>query len=224
MNKLFTLLVILTSVVLSAQNPVEKTIGQFTELKVFDLIQVKLVKSKENKIVISGNHSEDVLVNNKNGKLKIKMNLEKSFDGDGTKVTLYYTSVDILDANEGATIYSSDNIKQYEIDLKSQEGGKINVNFDVTYANIKAVTGGIIEASGTAKNQKVSLLTGGIYKGETVDTEKTEVSINAAGEAYIKASQLADIKIRAGGDVFVYGNPKTVNESKVLGGRIKRME
>tara|TARA_R110000868_G_scaffold173829_2_gene410215 strand:+ start:2597 stop:3271 length:675 start_codon:yes stop_codon:yes gene_type:complete len=224
MKKLFTVLVIVTSGILSAQNPVEKTIGQFTELKVFDLIQVKLVKSNDNKVVISGKNTEDVLVNNKNGKLKIKMNLEKIFNGDGTKVTLYYTSFDILDANEGATIYSNDNIKQYEIDLKAQEGGKINVNFDVTYANIKVVTGGIIETSGTAKNQKVTLLTGGIYKGETVDTEKTEVSINAAGEAYIKASKLADIKIRAGGDVFVYGNPETINESKVLGGRIKRMD
>ena len=32
-----------------------------------------------------------------------------------------------------------------------------------------------------------------------------------------------DIKIRAGGDVYIYGDPKKVNESKALGGRIKRM-
>jgi hypothetical protein len=69
----------------------------------------------------------------------------------------------------------------------------------------------------------VSLLTGGIYNGETLETEKTEVSINAAGEAHVKASKLIDVKIRVGGDVYIYGNPETVNESTVLGGRIKRM-
>lgn len=224
MKRLLTVLTILISVTLSAQNPVEKTIGEFTELKVYDLIKVELVKSNENKVIISGKNSEDVLVNNKNGKLKIKMNLEEIFDGDDTKVTLYYTSFDILDANEGAKIFSDDKIKQFELDLRAQEGATINVMCDVTYLNVKAVTGAIVEVSGHSKKQDISLLTGGVYKGEENDTENTDVSINAAGEAYVKASKVVDIKIRAGGDVYVYGNPETVNESRVFGGRVKRMD
>lgn len=224
MKRLLTVLTILISVTLFAQKPIEKTIGEFTELKVYDLIQVELIKSNENKVIISGKNNQDVLVNNKSGKLKIKMNLERIFNGDDTKVTLYYTSFDILDVNEGAKIYSKDDIKQYEIDLKSQEGGTIDVKLNVTYANIKAVTGGVVTASGMSKNQKVTLLTGGVYQGESLKTEKSEVSINAAGEAYINASKLVDIKIRAGGDVFIYGNPETVNESSVFGGRVKRMD
>lgn len=224
MKRLLTVLTILISVTLFAQKPIEKTIGEFTELKVYDLIQVELIKSNENKVIISGKNKEDVLVNNKSGKLKIKMNLERIFNGDDTKITLYYTSFDILDVNEGAKIYSKDDIKQYEIDLKSQEGGTIDVKLNVTYANIKAVTGGVVTASGMSKNQKVTLLTGGVYQGESLKTEKSEVSINAAGEAYINASKLVDIKIRAGGDVFIYGNPETVNESSVFGGRVKRMD
>lgn len=224
MKRLLTLLTVVVSLSLSAQNTIEKTVGEFTELKVYDLIQVELVKSNENKVVISGKNTQDVLVNNKNGKLKIKMNLEKIFNGDDTKVTLYYTSFDLLDANEGAKISSKDIIKQFEIDLRVQEGAQINVPCDVTYTNVKAVTGGIVETTGTSKNQKISLLTGGVYKGENLNTEKTEVTIKAAGEAYVKASKLVDIKIRAGGDVFIYGHPETVNQSKVFGGRVKRMD
>ncbi len=224
MKQLFTVLTILMSLTLSAQKPIEKTIGEFTELKVYDLIHVELIKSNENKVIISGKNSEDVLVNNKNGKLKIKMNLEKIFNGDDTKVTLYYTSFDILDVNEGAKIVCKDEIKQFEIDLKAQEGGEIDANVNVTYTNIKAVTGGVIKVSGVSKNQKVVLLTGGVYEGEDLKTEKSEVSINAAGEAYVNASKVVDVKIRAGGDVFIYGNPETVNENKVFGGRVKRMD
>lgn len=223
MKKIILLLVILISTGLNAQKPIEKSIGEFTELKVYDLIKVELIKSKENKVIISGKNAEDVLVNNKNGTLKIKMNLEEIFDGDKTKITLYYASLDVIDANEGSKIYSEDIIKQFEIDLKAQEGAMVNVALDVTYANIKAVTGGIIETTGTAKSQDISLSTGGIYKGEILGTEQTKVTINAAGEAYVKASKLVDIKIRAGGDVYIYGNPETVNESRVLGGRVKRM-
>ena len=223
MKRLFTLLVLVYAVSLTAQNSIEKTIGEFTELKVFDRIEVEMIKSNENKVTISGKNNKDVVVNNKNGKLKIKMNIEKLFDGNNTKVTLYYTTVDVLDANEGAKIYSNDEIKQFELDLRSQEGGTINAVCDVSYLNVKAVTGGIVEVSGKSKKQNISLLTGGVFKGENNETENTEVSINAAGEAYINASKVVDIKIRAGGDVFIYGNPETVNESKVLGGRVKLM-
>lgn len=223
MKRLIILFTILLSAVVNAQNPIEKSIGEFTELKVYDLIEVELVKSNEYKVIITGNNNEDVLINNKNGTLKIKMNINKLFDGNKTKVVLYYKTVDIIDANEGAKVYSKDAIKQYEIDLRAQEGGRIEVSVNVEYINIKAVTGGVIRTSGDSQSQKVALLTGGIYNGESLETTKTEVSINAAGEAHVNASKIVDVKIRAGGDVFIYGKPETVNESTVLGGRINRV-
>lgn len=213
----------LVSYCVVAQNPIEKTIGEFSELKVYDLINVELIKSNENKVIISGENNEEVLVNNKNGKLKIKMSLEEIFDGNNTKVTLYYSSLDVIDVNEGAKVHSKDVIKQFEVDLKAQEGGSIDLALEVTYVNVKAVTGGIIKTSGVSKNQDITLLTGGVYKGAELETTKTDVSINAAGEAYVNAAKLVDVKIRAGGDVFIYGDPETVNENRVLGGRIKRM-
>lgn len=223
MKTLVKVFVLFITTTLFAQKPIEKTIGEFTELKVYDLIEVELVKSKENKVIITGKNSGKVLVNNKSGRLKIKMNLEEIFDGNSTKVILHYTSVDIIDVNEGAKVFSKDKIKQFEIDLKAQEGGKIDVDLNVSYTNIKAVTGGVVKTSGKSKSQDISLLTGGVYKGSKLETDKTEVTIKAGGEAYVNASNLVDIKIRAGGDVFIYGDPETVNESRALGGRVKRM-
>jgi len=224
MKSIFSILTILITTITIAQNTIEKTIGEFTQLKVYDLIEVKMIKSEENKVVITGKNTEDVVVLNKNGKLKIKMTLEESFDGSNTTVTLYYTTVDILDANEGAIISSEDVIKQYEIDLKAQEGGKIKINLEVKIANIKAISGGRIITNGIATSQKVSLNTGGVYKGKNLQTENTTVNIKAAGDAEVKASELVDVKIRAGGDVFIYGNPKTIKESRVFGGRVKKMD
>jgi Putative auto-transporter adhesin, head GIN domain len=223
MKHILTVLTILIASVAIAQNTIEKTIGEFTQLKAYDLIEVNLVKSKENKVVISGKNINAVVIVNKNGKLKIRMNLEESFDGKNTSVTLYYTNVDILDANEGAIISSEEKIKQYEIDLRAQEGGIIRIDLKVKIANIRAVTGGIIETHGTANSQDVSLNTGGIYKGKDLQTESTTVIIKAAGDAHVNASDIVDVKIRAGGDVFVYGNPKTIKENRVFGGRVKRM-
>lgn len=224
MKTLVKVCVLLVTTTLFAQNSIEKTVGEFKELKVYDLIEVKLVKSNENKVIITGENKDDVIVNNKNGTLKIKMKLEEIFDGNNTKVMLYYTTIDVVDVNEGAKVSSEEEIKQFEIDLKSQEGGVIDIIVDVNYLNVKAVTGGNIKATGVAKSQKVSLLTGGVYKGELLKTEKTDVSINVAGEAFVNASKKVNVKVRAGGDVYIYGDPETVNESTVLGGRVKRMK
>ena len=216
--KNITLAFLCISGLLHAQSKIEKAIGEFHELKVYDLIEVELVKSNENKIVLSGKNTDDVVVVNKNGKLKIRMNLEESFDGNKTHATLYYTSIDVIDVNEGAYVNSNEPIKQFDLTLRAQEGGVIKVNLDTSFLDVKSVTGGNIEAKGTVKKQKVSLNTGGIYQGEHAITEETEVSIVAAGEAYVNASKIANIKIRVGGDVYLYGNPETVSESKAIGG------
>lgn len=223
MKTLVKVFVLLITTIIYAQDPIEKSVGEFNELKVYDLIQVDLVKSNENKAVITGKNAKNVVINNKNGVLKVKMAIEKIFDGEATQVTLHYTSLDAIDVNEGAKVSSNDVIKQYEINLRAQEGASIKVPVNVTQTNVKAVTGGIIEAKGKAKTQTVDIRTGGIFKGTHLETELTNVSINAGGEAYVNASNQADATVRAGGNVYIYGKPETINETTVLGGKVTRM-
>ena len=85
---------------------------------------------------------------------------------------------------------------------------------------MKAVTGGIIEASGLAKNQIIVINTGGVFEGRKLLTEVTNIKISAGGEAELYASQKLDVNVKAGGDVYVYGNPKDVNKTTLAGGRI----
>lgn len=221
MRKLLILLLAGASSVLYSQNPLEKTLGDFTEVKVFDLIEVNLIKSDENKVMITGKDVEDVQVINNNGKLKIRMHIDKIFNGERTFVAVHYTTLDIIDANEGAFISSNELIEQPVIELRAQEGGRIKVGLDVGKAEIRSVTGGIVMASGTADLQTIVLNTGGIYEGRELLTERTKVTVRAAGEAEVKATGMVDAKIRAGGDIDIYGNPKTVNRSTFLGGRIR---
>ena len=223
MKTIFTLLFISITLQIYAQNPIEKTIGEFNEVKVYDRIEVNLIKSTINKVEITGEDIEDVEVINKDGKLKIRMKLDKIFNGDRTFVAVHYTKLNIIDGNEGAYISSNELIEQEYIELKSQEGAHLKIGLDVKKVDIKAVSGGIIETRGKAESQNISLNTGGVYEGKSFETQNTTVSIKAAGEADINASNYVDAKVRAGGDINIYGQPKTINEDTVLGGRIKRM-
>ena len=50
------------------------------------------------------------------------------------------------------------------------------------------------------------------------------MSLRAAGVAHVNTTQKVIAKVRAGGDMYIYGNPEQIDESRVLGGRIKRID
>ena len=224
MKNLVVALIFIITASVTAQDPITKEVGEFSTVKVYDLLNVEMVKSRKNKIEISGKNAKDVVIVNKNGTLKIRMKTEEYYDGNRTNIKLYYTSLDVIDVNEGAEITSDDTIKQFEIELKAQEGGRITLDVKTTHTEIRSVTGGIVEVTGKTKNQDIAINTGGVFKGKDFKTENTNVSIRAGGEADVNATELLDIKIRAGGDVYVYGEPNKINESRALGGRIKHMQ
>ncbi|WP_040279579.1 head GIN domain-containing protein [Psychroserpens damuponensis] len=222
MKTYFTIALLVITSLLTAQNPKEKGVGDFNEVKVFDLIVVNLIKSNEAKVEITGDDIDDVEVINKNGKLKIRMKFDKTFNGQRTFVSVYYTTLDIIDGNEGAFITANELIEQNSIELRAQEGAHLVVGLDVKKVEIRAVTGGIIETRGKANSQDITLNTGGIYEGKAFETKNTTVKIKAAGEADVNASKMVDARVTAGGDVIIYGNPSNIKEKTTFGGSISR--
>ena len=220
MKKRYFIMLLLFNINMYSQETTTRTLGEFEEIKVYDLINVELIKSKENKITISGKHAQDVSVKQKNNTLKIKMKLKKMFSGSETNVKVYYRSLDVIDANQGAVVTSIDPIKQYELKLKAQEGAYILANAETKILEIKSVTGGTIETEGISSKQKVKITTGGIYKGSKLLSENTDLDIKTGGKADVNTKKVLDIKIFSGGDVFIYGTPKQLKQRKVFGGRI----
>ncbi|MBT7851523.1 MAG: DUF2807 domain-containing protein [Flavobacteriaceae bacterium] len=218
--KPYIFLLLLSSFLVSSQTPVSKTLGEFSELKVYDLINVELIESTENKIEITGEETSNVLIIQKNDLLKIKMVLNKSFNGNKTFIKLYYTKIDVIDVNEGAKVNSKSLFKQYELELKAQEGGKISVITDTKLLSIKTVTGGKINVSGTTYSQKIKIRTGGIYDAPLLKALKSEVNIKTGGIADISSSELIEVRIFAGGDLIIHGETKSLKQSKMIGGRI----
>lgn len=214
--------VLLTSIAF-AQNPRVKDVGNFTEVKVFDRMKVNLIKSNEDKVVLSGEDIDYIEIINKDGLLKIRMDFDKIFDGNKTFVEVHYTDLHVIDGNEGAEIVSNELIEQKSISIRTQEGARVKAGLDVDNVEVRAVTGGIVEISGLANNQKIEVNTGGIFDGKELKSKITELRIQAGGEADIYATELADVKIRAGGDVNIYGNPKEVIKDNFIGGRINVM-
>ncbi|WP_452599001.1 head GIN domain-containing protein [Pontimicrobium sp. MEBiC01747] len=224
MRTITSVLLLFITLTAFAQNPKEKKVGDFTTVKVFDLIHISLVKSNENKVIITGEDVDDVEIVNKNGTLKVRMRFDKIFNGSETFVAVHYTNLKVIDGNEGAIIVGNELIEQDEIELKAQEGAVLKIGLNVDKVSIKAITGGVVETRGKANSQSVLINTGGIYEGKAFETKNTEVKIRTGGEAEVNTTDVVDAKVTAGGDIYIYGNPNTVTKKTTLGGRIKRVD
>jgi len=208
----------------SQDNKITQNLDSFKEIKGFDGISINLIKSTENKAVITGDNTSSVAIVNNNGILKIRMQIGKIFSGYKTFVDLHYSGMLlVIDVNEDARIITEGMIQQKVLELKAQEGGELVVNAEVEQMLIKSVSGGVIRTTGFSDLQDVQINTGGIYNGKNFRTKFSTINVNAGSRAEINAIDYVKATVKAGGEVLVYGNPKKLEEKTVFGGTITRM-
>lgn len=200
---------------------VTQNLGDFDTVKVFDKLNVKLISSSENKIVIEGNKEKEVEVVNTNGELKIRMTISKLLSGDDISVKLYYKNIISINANEGSFVSSDTTIKQNALDLNTKEGAEIKLDLDVENVNSIANSGGKIELSGNATNQNSTITSGAVLNAKDLKSSITNIDVSAGGKSEIYATTLVNAKVNAGGSIYIYGKPKQINRKTFLGGTIK---
>jgi hypothetical protein len=225
MKRLVSILFLFGCVLVNSQDAkVTQKLGSFKEVKGFDGLSINLIKSKENKAIITGENASSVAIVNNDGILKIRMQITKIFSGYKTFVDLYYSgTLLVIDVNEDARMVTKGTIQQEVLELKAQEGGELLVDAEVEQLLIKAVSGGVIRTTGFSDLQDVQINTGGIYEGKNFSTKFSTINVNAGSRAEINAKDYVKASVKAGGEVLVYGSPKKVEEKTVFGGTIKRM-
>jgi Putative auto-transporter adhesin, head GIN domain len=199
---------------------ISKNLGDFNKVTSFDKIDVRLIQADENKIILSGNGAGEVELILKNDELKIRMPFSKIMNGDGISATVYFKKIEALEANEGSRISSEVVFGGLNFEIIAKEGSQIEVLLDVDRASSKVSSGAIVNLEGKAKNHDAVINAGGHLEAEKLQTLQSIVAANAGGEAAISATDFVDAKVRAGGLITVYGNPKQVNQKTVLGGKI----
>lgn len=200
---------------------IQKQLGEFNKITSFDRIDVLLIPSDENKIILDGKNAEEVELVNKNGELKVRMPITKLLKGDDISATIYFKELDAIEANEGSRIACESTIESNTFDIIAKEGSEIKVKVNVEKLTARITNGSTLTIAGNADNQDLIVNSGANFEGENLKTLQTTITVNAGGEANINASRLVDAKVRAGGNITIYGKPKQINQKTIAGGTIK---
>lgn len=225
MKKCIFLTLLLVTVFTTAQEKITKKIGNFTTVKAYNGIELELIKANEQQLEITGSKANKVKIKNINGTLKLSLKFpEISADGHAIVKLFYNKNLQVIDANEGATI-TGKNIKQEKLEVRSQEKAFINLVVDVQELEVKTSTGGIIKLTGSTNNQTVDLDLYGMYHGYKMKvSNKSKVFAGTGAKAEVNSGKVLTAKVSFGGTIFYKGNPETIKDKKVAGGVIEKKD
>jgi hypothetical protein len=196
-------------------------IGDFNEVKTYNGLIVTLYKADKPAVIVLGDDTDEVIIKNVDGVLKIYAKLGKKVWGEDLYIKVYYTTLETIDANEGSSIKSNAVFKQNNLTVKAQEGAKIRLNLAIKHLDIKTISGGEIHLEGEAESQIIIANTGGMYNGFSLKTTNTTVKAVTGGEVDIYVTDYVKATANTGGMIYIKGNPKNVKNKSNLGGEIK---
>ncbi|WP_298779398.1 head GIN domain-containing protein [uncultured Polaribacter sp.] len=227
MKKIIYICVLLLSLSTIAQTTITKNLGDFTAIKVYNGIEAELIKSDSKKLVITGDKSEKVSIKNVNGVLKISLPFSlkpknNAANGQILAKIFYNSNIDLIDANQGATITGKE-IIQDKIEINAQEKAFINLVLKVKDLKVRATSGGNIKLTGTTDNQNVFVDLYSTYNGFAMQTiSNVNVKAGTGAKAEVLAGKILKAKVNFGGSIFYKGDPVLVSDKKVLGGIIQK--
>lgn len=197
----------------------------YTSIRVSTGLFVEIVtNSEEEKIEVKGPQRDKVNIEVDKGELQISLPVGQIFSEAEILVTVYTKEVEELKARSGSEVEFISTVNQNEISLIASEGSYIGGELNVESLAVKSVTGASVSLIGTANTSSIEVKTGGSFDGEELKTETTSVNLSYGGEATVYATETCDASVTAGGNIVVYGNPETINQSVKLGGKINVVE
>ena len=84
------------------------------------------------------------------------------------------------------------------------------------------ISGAIVDLEGKVENHESLVNSGAILNAKKLQTSQTTVTVNAGGEVEISASDYVNAKVRAGGNILIFGRPKQIDQKTILGGSIRQ--
>lgn len=217
---LFLFLIALTKI--NAQET--RTMGPFNELSISGNLDVVLVESSEESVIIHSDNEGDINFSLSGDKLKIKK-YDSFFkdDNDPVKITVNYKQLCTVEGHAGSEIQGDAVVNCDRMTIKATSGAEVTLKVEADKIRAKASEGGMLRLEGNTEALKVSAATGGHYYGLDLESKRTYAKANTGGHASVVALDYLEVSAHMGGDIDYKGNPAEVSEKTSFAGNINKL-
>lgn len=219
-------------------------VGDFDEIEVSQAIEAEIIKSDEEKVVISApaNIIDDVLVDNDGGELHIHYKTGfRVMNTNNVTAKIYTRDFTKLTANSAATISVKDQFTQDKTDVDVSSSGKVSGKleankFDIDVQSSGTFSGqiwavdlsvdtssaGDVSISGKSKNADFSSSSGASISGKDLIAENVKADASSGSSIEVGVSSQFSASASSGGSIrgFKKGNVTIVSKEESSGGSV----
>jgi len=200
-------------------------VSPFSILKIFSGMEVKIIPSKENKVIVYGDYQQGVIVQQKGETLKIKQSIATLINKEFSYIEVYTTQkLYQINAHQGSKVTSTAPIEQDQITLKIREGSELTLDIASDHIEANVSSGGRLILQGKTKYFDLKINSGGSCESEKLYAVNVTTQVVAGGVAYVNAIELLDAKVTGGGIIRIFGKPKKQITQTTLGGKIVEVD
>lgn len=189
-------------------------VGPFTKIKVTSIatVYVRIDPIQSVKVVGSLISTDEANVNN-----------QTLYIDNSTGNTYFITmpSLDEVNVDGKADIYSESTIKTDYIELVINGNGKIKMDLDASKVKATVPGAGKIELTGKANEAEFSVPGSGKIDAEDLKVQKADASISGIGKITLDASEELNSSVSGSGTIIYKMLPKKLNENISGIGKIK---
>lgn len=190
-----------------------RSVSEYDQVALLGSMKVQLVAGKEGKLKVEAeeNLMEYILTEVEGDKLKIYVEEGYSLDPSRNmdiKVTVPFESLDAVILTGSGDIFSSDEIKAENFDIKITGSGDIKLPLTVKNASASITGSGDIELRGSAKDFDCKVTGSGDISAFDFKSETVSATVTGSGDIQVYASEEIKAKIPGSGDIEYKGNPK----------------
>lgn len=215
----------------------------FDEIKVSQSISAEIVKSDEEKVIVTAPEDiiDEILVESINGKLVIKFKPNLNISARNVSVKIFAKDFSRVEANSSADIKIKDQFTQEKTDVIVSSSASITGNleannFSIEVSSSGSFTGkiwavdlqaevgssGDLNMSGKAKNANLSASSSGTLNAQKLVAQNAEIEASSSGDVSVSVSDQLNAAASSSGDINVTkkGNLNILSQKESSGGSI----
>ena len=215
----------------------------FDEIKVAQSIDAEVVKSDEEKIVVTAPSDilDDILVENNNGELYIHFKPNLNISARNVAVKIFAKDFSSIKASSSASITIKDTFTQDRTAIAASSSGSISGNLEANDLSIDVSSSGTysgkiwavnlesqvsssgdIIISGKTKNATMKSSSSGTLNAKNVVAENAELSASSSGDISLSVSNQLNASASSSGDINIFrkGNLNVISQKESSGGSV----
>ncbi|NOS92211.1 MAG: DUF2807 domain-containing protein [Cyclobacteriaceae bacterium] len=229
----YTLLLLVIFSSAFAQKEVTTNTPSFHSISVYGPFKVILIKGEKSSFVIDYNDldKEDVIIKSGKDELSIKMknrNFIQFGDDDSwkkthhryAKVTIYYTSLDNIEARAGAEVKANEPISSRHLTLVSKMGSDVKLEVKSETIELESSMGSNVVLIGTTHSFEVKSKMCSDVNASRLASQLVKVSASMGADVSVLALQEINASAGFGGTIRYTGNPTSKETSTFFGADI----